>query len=267
MPFASLHVDQSGWGCVRVTGPDRIRFLQGMCTANIAALGDGQWTRACMLDAKGHLVSVFDALVRAEDVLLLCQPGVAEATRDRLARHAIMDEVDFELADVPVHRVWAAPQDVWSAPPVLAPCPEPVAPPEAVDIRRIEAGLPLFGVDVDDKSFPFESPLRATIDYDKGCYLGQEPVARVRHQGRPAWELVGLRFAGDEPPPDRGSPVAHADRPDAGHVTSSARSPVFGPIALARLRRAAAEPGTRVQVAGREAIVCALPFDTRPEAG
>lgn len=256
-----MNVDQSAWGCVRVTGVDRIRFLQGMCTANVDTLAEGDWARASMLDAKGRVMSVFDVVKRADDLLLLTHPGLAEKTRQLLDKHAIMDQVEFAIVDQPVHRVWTSPADVWTAPPVLAPCPAPVASPEAVEARRIEAGMPLYGVDVGEKDFPFESRLREAIDYDKGCFLGQEPVSRVQHQGRPNKDLLGLRIEGDDAVAI-GATVSHPDRPDAGTVRAAAVSPEFGAIALATLHRSVAEPGTRVEVAGRPATVSALPFDT-----
>jgi folate-binding protein YgfZ len=261
----SLNVDQSSWGCVKVTGGDRVRFLQGMCTADVTKIGEGAWARASMLSVKGRVVSVFDILARPDCLLLLTQPGLAQTTHDLLDKHAIMDDVAFAIVDQPVHRVWASPSAVWDAPPVLAPCPEPVASEAELEARRIEAGMPRYGLDVTDGEFPFESRLREAIDYEKGCYLGQEPVSRVQHQGRPNRDLLGLRIEGDgavEP----GAGVSHPNRDNAGTVTSAAVSPDYGSIALAHLHRSVAEPGTRVTVAGRPATVCAVPFDKAPDS-
>jgi folate-binding protein YgfZ len=261
-----LHVDQSSWGCVRVTGADRVRFLQGMCTADVAAIPEGGWARAAMLDAKGRVTSIFDIVRGADDLLLLCQPGLADKTRALLDRYAVADDVAFAVVDQPVHRVWGAPSSVWSAPPVLLPCPPPVASADAVEIRRVEAGMPRYGVDVDETRFPFESRLREAIDYRKGCYIGQEPVSRVQHQGRPNWDLLGLRIDGAAPAPV-GATVVHPQRADAGTVTSSVVSPEYGPIALACVHKIAAEPGTRVTLGALTAVVCAVPFDTAPASG
>lgn len=254
-------VDQTSWGAVRVTGGDRVRFLQGMCMGDVARVPPGGWLRTATLNAKGRLISVYDLCAREEDLLLLCQPGLAEATRALLERHAIADDVSFELADeLPVHRIWDSPDAVWSAPPVFAPLPGEPASAEAVEVRRIEAGLPLYGVDVGDDSFPFETPLARLIDYGKGCYLGQEPVARVKARGTPSRMLRGLRFLDGGGPIQRGAGIQHPARQDAGHVTSSALSPTFGSIALGFLHRQVWEPGGEVQVAGRQAVVVEPPF-------
>ncbi len=256
-------VDQTAWGVVRVTGGDRVRFLQGMCMGDVAKVAPGGWLRTATLNAKGRLVSIYDVCVplAADELLLLCQPGLAEPTRALLERHAIADDVAFELAaDLPVHRIWDTPDAVWSAPPVFAPPPAGPASALEVEVRRIEAGLPLFGIDVADDSFPFETPLGRLIDYGKGCYLGQEPVARVKARGTPSRALRGLRFDDGGGPVERGASMRHAAREDAGQVTSSALSPAFGSIALGFLHRQVWEPGGQVEVAGRTAVVVETPF-------
>jgi len=253
-------VDQTSWGVVRVTGSDRVRFVQGMCMGDVAKIAPGAWLRTATLNAKGRLLSIYDLVALDDQLLLLCQPGLAEATRALLERHAIADDVSFDLAlDLAVHRVWDTPEAVWSAPPVFAPPPGEPASAEEVETRRIEAGLPLYGVDVGDDSFPFETPLARLIDYGKGCYLGQEPVARVKARGTPSRLLRGLRF-GDGGVVARGAAIHHPAKPDAGHITSSALSPAFGSIALGFLARQAWEPGGEVEVAGRRAIVVEPPF-------
>ena len=253
-------VDATGWGAVRVTGEDRVRFLQGMCMGNVATLEPGAWLRTASLNPKGRLVSIYDVLAREGDLLLLTQPGLAEPTRALLDRHAIADDVAFEVIEQPVHRIWDSPDAVWSAPPILAPPPGPAAAPEAWQVRRIEAGLPLYGTDVDDSAFPFETPLARLIDYGKGCYIGQEPVARVHARGTPSRTLRGLRLLDGGGPPAPGARIRHPAREDAGQVTSSAVSPAHGPIALGFLHRQVWEPGGRVEVEGRPAEVVELPF-------
>jgi folate-binding protein YgfZ len=256
-------VDQSQWGAVRVTGGDRVRFLQGMCMGNVATLPEGGWLRTASLNAKGRLLTIYDVVALEGEFLLLTQPGLAGATRELLDRHAIADDVAFELAEVAVHRVWDSPQAVWSAPPVFGAPPGPAAGPEQVEVRRVEAGLPRYGVDVNAECFPFETPLARLIDYDKGCYLGQEPVARVHARGTPSRLLRGLRLAGDGPA-EPGARIQHAERDDAGRVTSSVVSAAFGPIALGFLHRQVWQPGGAVTVDGRPAEIVELPFRPGP---
>lgn len=256
-------VDQTHWGHISVTGEDRIRFMQGMCTANIATLDPasptGAQTRAAILSAKGRVTSIVEILARPDDLLLHCEPDLATRVIEILSRYAIVDDVEFTAIELAVHRVWDSPQAVWDAPLVLAPPPGPAADPEAVEIRRVEAGLPRYGVDVTEDHFPFESGLGRYIDYEKGCYLGQEPISRVHFRGNPNKALRGLLLAGDGAVAP-GTAVSHPDKPDAGIVTSSVVSPDFGPIALAYLHRKANEVGGAVTVDGREARVADLPL-------
>lgn len=215
-----VNVDQSDWACIRLAGDDRVRFLHNMCTANVEKLGDGGWTRASILNVKGRVVSVIDIVARPDALLVVCEPALGDKTLEVLRKHAIMDDVELELVRGPMHRVWPTPGQVWSAQPVFAPCPEPVASTEQAEIRRIEAGLPRYGVEVDEDCFPFESGLVAYIDYDKGCYLGQEPVSRVKHRGQANRRLMAVRVVGDGPVAP-GSVIAHAERAEAGTVLSS----------------------------------------------
>jgi tRNA-modifying protein YgfZ len=252
-------VDQTSWGHIKVTGVDRIRFMQGMCTANIETLAPGDWTRACMLDAKGRVTSVIEVMHRDDHLLLICQPELTDKTLGLLTRYAIMDDVEFEAVDLAVHRVWNSPADVWDAPPVLSSPPRASASADQIEIRRVEAGMPRYGADVSEDYFPFESPLARHIDYQKGCYLGQEPVSRVHFRGAPNKALRGLRIEG-EGPVEPGAQVSHAERPGAGVITSAVVSPDFGPIALAYIHRSVNQPGNQVTVAGRAATVVELPF-------
>jgi folate-binding protein YgfZ len=136
---------------------------------------------------------------------------------------------------------------------------------DAVEIARIEAGYPLFGVDMDDDIIPLEAGIEdRALSMTKGCYVGQEVVIRVLHRGhgRVVRRLVGLRLEGGGAP-SRGSRIHAGDR-DIGFVTSSTVSPRFGPIALGYVHRDFVERGSTVEVesaAGRtRATVSALPF-------
>jgi folate-binding protein YgfZ len=131
---------------------------------------------------------------------------------------------------------------------------------EAFEILRVEAGFPLEGVDMDENRFVVEvGRVRQAISYTKGCYLGQEPIVMARDRGHVNRTLLGLKAAGTEPLP-RGAAVLHNGR-EAGQVTSSVWSPRYKAVlALAYLKRGSQESGTAVEVAGREAVVAALPF-------
>lgn len=129
--------------------------------------------------------------------------------------------------------------------------------PEAVaEVVRVEVGRPRYGVDLDETTIPQEADLNErAVSFTKGCYVGQETVARLFYKGKPNRHLRGLRLS---------APVASAteltlDGKRVGAVGSVVVSPAHGPIALALVRREA-EPGTTVSVGEATAEVIALPF-------
>jgi folate-binding protein YgfZ len=135
---------------------------------------------------------------------------------------------------------------------------------ETYDVLRVEAGTPVYGKDIDENTLaPEVGRTKQAISYTKGCYLGQEPIVRVRDLGHVNRVLTGLRLDGTEP-------AAHAAKlwregKEAGHVTSSVFSPGLGTaIALAYVRRGSSDAGTALEVeagAGRRAAaVASLPF-------
>jgi folate-binding protein YgfZ len=251
-------VEQQGWGHIRVTGEDRVRFLQGLTTANVEKLDRRGHTWGAILSPKGRVLSVIEVVRDHDGVWLHCEPTLTEKTIAILEKHAMLDDVVFERVDAPAYRIWESTRDVWDAAPELAEPPGPSAPDGVVEIERVLAGMPRYGIDVDEDCFPFETPLAKYLDYDKGCYVGQEPVFRVHSQGKAARALRGLAIEGHGPVA-RGAVVVHPAKADAGHVTSSVVAP-RGPIALAYLHRTAWEPGAAVTVDGRRATVVELPF-------
>ena len=133
---------------------------------------------------------------------------------------------------------------------------------ELAEVRRIEAGQPRFGIDMDDAHMPAEAGLADAIDFDKGCYIGQEYVVRLAHRGHLNRKLVGLRIDGDEAVA-YGTPITSEGK-EAGELKSVAFSPGFAAVlALAYIKRDFFEPGTIVSVAGRKATVTSLPFPSR----
>jgi folate-binding protein YgfZ len=133
---------------------------------------------------------------------------------------------------------------------------------EAAEVLRIERGRPRFGVDMSDANLPGELGLEErAVSFTKGCYVGQEPVARMHHRGHPNRHLRGLALSR---PATNGETVTSASgdgtRAEVGRVGSAAVSPGFGPIALALIRREV-EVGADVLVAGGPAKVVRLPFE------
>lgn len=138
----------------------------------------------------------------------------------------------------------------------------------ALDLARIEAGIPRFGVDIDEGNLPPEAGLdRDGISYTKGCYIGQETIARIRTYGQVTRALRGLRFDPAAPLPARGDKIVHNGR-DVGSLTSVIRSPRLGcPVALGYVRKECNAPGTSVRVrlaAGDEVPAAIVPLPFRP---
>ncbi len=128
----------------------------------------------------------------------------------------------------------------------------------AAEIVRIEAGRPRFGAEMSSETMPAEAGIvEAAVSFTKGCYIGQEPVARLHHRGRPNRHLRGLRLAA---PAGAGEALRLGEK-EVGRIGSSCVSPAQGPIALAVVRREA-EPGAELAVGedGVTARVVDLPF-------
>lgn len=131
--------------------------------------------------------------------------------------------------------------------------------PEAAEILRIEAGRPRFGAEMGTETMPAEAGIvEQAVSFTKGCYIGQETVARLHYKGKPNRHLRGLKLSGAGA--QAGDPISVGEK-EVGRLGSAGVSPAFGPIGMAILRREA-EPGATVAVGedGVTAEVVALPF-------
>ncbi len=129
---------------------------------------------------------------------------------------------------------------------------------EAAEILRIESGRPRFGAEMSEETMPAEAGIvEAAVDFTKGCYIGQEPVARLHYKGRPNRHLRGLRLSA----PAAAGAALHLGEKQVGRIGSACVSPAHGPLALAIVRREA-EPGAELAVGedGVTARVVDLPF-------
>jgi len=129
---------------------------------------------------------------------------------------------------------------------------------EAAEILRVESGRPRFGLDMGAELMPAEAGIvERAVDFEKGCYIGQEPVARLHYRGKPNRRLRGLRLSA---PAEHGEPLRLGERV-VGTVGTACLSPALGPIALAVLRREASEGDTLAVGDGVvSATVVGLPF-------
>jgi len=137
---------------------------------------------------------------------------------------------------------------------------------EALETLRVEAGIPRYGTELGEDTLLLEANLFNAVSYTKGCYIGQEIVERMRSRGHANWKLVGLIVHAPSPPAVETKLIAEGK--EIGEVTSACVSPTLNKtIALAYVRREAAEPGTKLVLAsGVPAEVNALPFYRKAEA-
>ena len=175
---------------------------------------------------------------------------------------------DLASPGVEVHAVAEAVDDVWNA---LEEAAHDFAPVyigwDVAEVLRVEAGVAAFDREISGEEFPQEALLDEAIDYEKGCYLGQETVARIHYRGQVNRLLSGLRA--DSPLPDGAELILSGQ--EVGRVTSAVVSPRLGPIGLGYVRREQSEAGDvlDVRVGGAEvgtARVVSLPFDDREGA-
>ncbi len=116
---------------------------------------------------------------------------------------------------------------------------------DALETMRIEAGIPRFGVDMDENTIPIEAGLWSALSFEKGCYVGQEVIARIKWRGHVNRHLTGFKIDGDDVP-EKDSKIMRGDR-EIGYITSSTFSPKLkSTIALGYIRREFNKPGTQV---------------------
>lgn len=254
----ALCVDCSDWTHIQIEGADAVSFVQRVTTANVSKLAVGDQTWGAILTAKGRLLTVFMASRSEAGVALHVSPDNAQTTFDLLDRYLVMDDVALSSIVTPCYRVWTKPADVWTAPIVFGP-PNDVASPTDVEAMRIWGGLPTYGIDISDANFPFETPLSEYLDYEKGCYIGQEPVFRVHTMGGAAKTLRLL--VAEKGVLQRGLVLGTPEKADVGKVTSVTED---GKWALAMVHRSAWHPGSGLAAADVAAIVAAVPLAATP---
>jgi folate-binding protein YgfZ len=272
---------------VRVQGPEAVDFLQGQLSQDVEALAVDESAASLLLQPTGKVDAWLRVTRIAEDAALLdVEAGFGDAVRARLQRFKLRTKADLSLErwsglavrgpgaediDVPAGAValaagWPGVRgvDLLSGD-QIALAGVALVDRSALEALRIECGVPAMGAELSDATIPAEAGqwlIDASVSFTKGCYTGQELVARIDSRGgkvpRP---IRGLLVEGDPVPP--GTPVRLAGA-DVGTVTSSARSVVLGAVALAPLARSVA-PGTVVELhppdgTATEATTAALPL-------
>jgi tRNA-modifying protein YgfZ len=200
---------------VRVSGPDAEDYLQRMVSNDVEALAAGDSCDALLLTAKARVIAPLRVLRRsAEDFLLLTESELGEKVRAELLRMRFAAKVEIEPEQ---HESWLVlgGDEVVDARP-----PGDEVSDEVFERWRIEAGIPLWGREIDERVLPAEAGLDEThISFTKGCYPGQEPIARQRYRGKVNRRLRILELDPDALP-ERDAEVQHADKA-VGRVTSA----------------------------------------------
>jgi folate-binding protein YgfZ len=184
---------------LRVTGPDAADYLQRMVSNDVEALAVGEGCDALLLTAKARVIAPLRIIRRAaDDFLLLTEPELGDKVRTELVRMRFAAKAEIEREE---HESWL----VLGGEEVLdeRPAGEEVGE-EQLERWRIESGIPRWGREIDDRVLPAEAGLDEThISFSKGCYPGQEPIARQRYRGKVnrklrVLEIDGEATAGDE---------------------------------------------------------------------
>jgi folate-binding protein YgfZ len=235
-------VDLSHRDIVRVSGEDRLGWLHSLTTQAFEGLVPGTWTQALILDPQGHVEHAFAGVDDGVAFTAHTEPGAGAALVDFLDRMRFMMRVEVTLVTDEVALVVArgGTFELISRPELPAYAEEhgPACGIWAHEALRIARGEPRLGLDTDQRTIPNEVGwLGSAVHLDKGCYRGQETVARVHTLGRPPRRLTLLHLDGSENAlPALGAAVL-ADGRAVGSVGSSARHYELGPIALATLKR------------------------------
>ena len=288
-------VDRSERGKLALTGPQAKELLSGQVTNDIEALTAGTGCFAALLTNKGKMLADLRVIDTGAELWLDTERVALQALFDNLRRGAVGWQAELHkrtlqqalLSLVGPHAAQAVGGEVGPehanraaqlggadvlliatdlgidvvcaaehAERVRGALGVPVVPEAAAEVVRVESGRPRYGVDLDEGTIPQEAGLNErAVSFTKGCYVGQETVARLHYRGKPNRHLRGLRFSDAVP---TGTPLVLAER-EVGRVGSSVISPRLGPIGLALVRREAAV-GDELVAGGTRAVVAELPF-------
>ena len=260
-------LDLSARAKFRITGTDRFRFLNGQITNDLRKASEGVAIEACILNAKGKMEAHIFVAALSDSFLMDIEPDLREKLRARLERYVIADDVEIEdVSDqfsmfhvlseespsvedgriVSVRRLAKPGWDIW----IDAQRHDVVwqqlssqfafVDLEAAEVMRIEQGIPRSGSELTEDIIPIEANLeQRTIDYQKGCYIGQEVISRIKMSGQTNKRLCGL-ISLDDVPLQRGMKLAPSSTPvrEVGWITSATRSERLGKqIALGYVNR------------------------------
>ena len=235
-------VDLSHHDVVRISGPDRLQWLHDLTTQYFLDLPAKTWTQALVLSPQGHVEHAFVGYDDGSSFTAATEPGATAALVGFLDRMRFLSQV--EVADVtselaltwrPAAGHELVPRERLTS---YAEAAGPACGLWAYEALRIARGEPRLGLDTDERTIPNEVGwIDTAVHMDKGCYRGQETVARVHNLGRPPRRLTLLHLDGSENRlPEVGSELRQGEKV-VGFVGTSARHHELGPIALALVKR------------------------------
>jgi folate-binding protein YgfZ len=273
----SAFLDLSVRAKLRVRGADRFRFLNGQITNDLRNASETMAIEACVLNAKGKLNAHIFITVLEESFLIDAEPELRETLRPRLERYVIADDVEIEdITDefplfhvlteeqpslrsgriVSARRFAATGWDIWIDPTRQDAVRDELASAytfidsTAANVMRIEQGLPRWGHELTDEIIPIEANLEGrTVDYQKGCYIGQEVISRIKMSGQTNKRLCGL-ISLNNTPLQAGMKLGASSAPgkEAGWITSATRSQrLEKEIALGYVKRGFNAPATKLE--------------------
>src|SRR5262249_4430650 len=292
-------LDLSSRAKFRITGTDRFRFLNGQITNDLGKASETGAVEACVLNAKGKMDAHIFVCALGECFLVDAAPNLREKLRARLERYVIADDVEIEdVTDqfllfhvlspelqrvedgriVSVRRFIESGRDIWSDTAHRGALSQRLSShfefldPVAAEVMRIEQGIPRWGFELTEEIIPIEANLeQRTIDYQKGCYIGQEVISRIKMSGQTNKRLRGLISLDDLPLQPATKLTAPSTQKEVGWITSETHSEELGKeIALGYVKRGfngvatklnALPPGdTRNRVNAISVEVVSLPF-------
>jgi folate-binding protein YgfZ len=243
--------DLSHLAVIEVSGEDRLKWLHDLTTQYLVDFGVGIWTSALVLDPQGHVEYQFSLVDDGNSTYLVLDPHFAEGLINYLNKMRFMLKVEVKDAtpDFAVLRAPGVANEV-GGPFALVPRNELDEMKQtfdstamqvgtwALDAERVAAGRPRHGIDTDFKAIPNElGVLHSAVHMNKGCYRGQETVAKIYNLGKPPRRLVMLHLDGHAVVmPPSGTPVMNGEN-QVGFLGTVARHHELGPIALAIVKR------------------------------
>ncbi|KIG14805.1 Folate-dependent protein for Fe/S cluster synthesis/repair in oxidative stress [Enhygromyxa salina] len=277
---------------VRVTGDDATRFLQGLLSADVGELTPGRATAATLLTVKGKIISEVVVLAVAEDEPWLLLPAeIAPVVTAKLDAHIIMDDVELEpLADHQCAIAWTdsgalTPEQLGPLPAgvrafagshplpgVLVVGPTPglatlenlgeAANADQFTAARVTHGRPAWGFEIAADRFPPEVGFVDAVSYDKGCFLGQEPLSRIHNRGKVNRVMVRVKLSAL---PESGLPIGlQVEGADPAAEIGQLTSHTQALEGLAIVRRAHAKPGTQLRAGALSVTVQSPPLGDDP---